>query len=55
MKPAYGHFWGLWVQSMEPMATSEACECGAEEQTVDHVVLHVQTIDLSMDCTAWRF
>jgi len=22
------------------MTSSEACECGAEEQTVDHVVLH---------------
>jgi len=22
------------------MASSEACECGTEEQTVDHVVLH---------------
>jgi len=24
------------------MALSAACECGAEEQTVDHVVLHCQ-------------
>jgi len=34
------------------MASSVACECGAEEQTVGHVVL--QCIDLPTDCTAWR-
>jgi len=34
------------------MASSAACECGAEEQTVGHVVHNVQSIDLLMDCTA---
>jgi len=32
------------------MASSAACECGAEEQTIDHVVL--QSINLPMDCMA---
>ena len=36
-------------------ASSAACECGAEEQTVDHVFLQCRSIDLPMDCTAWRF
>ena len=36
------------------MTSSAVCECGAEEQTVDHVVHNVQSIDLLMVCTAWR-
>jgi len=35
------------------MAPSAACERGTEEQTVHHVVLSVQFIDLHMDYTAW--
>ena len=34
------------------MASFAACECGAEDQIVDHVVLKVQSIDLPTDCTA---
>jgi len=30
---------------------SATCECGAEEQAVDHVVITVKSIDLPMDCT----
>jgi len=38
------HTWGM---------ASSACECGAEEQTVDHVVsTNVQSINLPMDCMA---
>jgi len=32
--------------------SSAACECGAEEETVDHVSSNVQSIDLLMDCMA---
>ena len=39
------------------MTSSAACKCGADEQTINHVVLqsNVQSIDLPMDCTAWQF
>jgi len=37
------------------MAPSAACEYGAEEQTVYHVVLQCLIINLPMDCTAWWF
>ena len=33
------------------MVSSAACECGTEEQTVDHV-LQCPTIDFPMDCMA---
>ena len=36
------------------MATSAACECGAE-QTADHVVLHCPIHRPPTDFTAWRF
>ena len=36
------------------MASSAACECGAE-QTVDHVVLHFRIHRPPTDYTAWRF
>jgi len=48
-----GHFRSClcrWV-----MSSSAACECDAEEQTVDHVVLQFPILDRFMDCTAWRF
>ena len=32
------------------MPSSAACECGAEEQTVEHVDSNVHSIDLRMDC-----
>ena len=35
------------------MTSSAVCECGAEEQTIDHVVHNVQSID-PMVCMAWR-
>jgi len=43
------HKWG--------MAPSAACECGAEEQTVDHVILHrlIHRIYPMRDCMACRF
>jgi len=43
------HIWG--------MAPSAACECGAEEQTVDLTMLSftVQSFDLPTQCMAWRF
>jgi len=34
------------------MASCAVCECGAEEQTVDHVVLQCPSIDLPIYCTA---
>jgi len=34
------------------MASSAACKCGAEEQTVDMLSSNVQSIDLPMDCMA---
>ena len=37
------------------MASSAACEFGAEEQTVDHVVLQCPVHRPPVDCTAWRF
>ena len=37
------------------MSSSAACECDAEEKTVDHVVLQCPSIDLPIYCTAWRF
>jgi len=53
LRTVVGHFrsclykWG--------MASSAACECGAEEQTVDYVSSSVQSIDLPMDYTSWGF
>jgi len=37
------------------MASSAACECGAEKQTSTMSSFNVQSIDLPTDCTAWRF
>jgi len=33
------------------MVPSAACECGAEEQTVDHLDLQCPTTDVLTDCT----
>jgi len=41
------HKWG--------MASSAVCESGAEEQTSTMLTSNVQSIDLLMDCMAWRF
>jgi len=37
------------------MASFAACECGAEEQTVEHVVLQCPIYRPPMECTAWWF
>jgi len=50
LRTRVGHFcsclykWG--------MVSPAACECGAEEQTVDNVVLDDQSIDFLIDCMA---
>ena len=37
------------------MSSYAACECGTEEQTVDHIVLQCPINQPPTDCTAWRF
>jgi len=36
------------------MASSAACECGADEQTVDHVVLQCPVHRPRHYCTGWQ-
>jgi len=48
LRTGVGHFHSCLYKS--GMASSAACECGAEEQTVDYVALQCPST-----CTAWRF
>ena len=50
---SFGRFHSCWYKW--GMASSSACECWAEEQTIDHVALQCPIHRSLMECMAWRF